>query len=167
MAVVCDPMLSPSDLIQNQAQRSERRKAARAQEMITQSLIKQDSQVASNSQYTAKKIQATLKENYVCKAGDDIDNIWTFKNTSSLKIPFGIKFVMVAGDEELNQPGIHVKEDVAPGEFFKLYFKMKAPSKNKHYSAGYMLIDHQGNYFGDKVVINFMVESDSSQSIVL
>ena len=104
----------------------------------------------------------SLKKNCVFKSGDQIENSWTFKNTCALKIPFGVKFVMVAGDEELNKPGIHVTEDVRPNEFFKVHIKIKAPSKSKHYSAGFMLIDHQGNYFGDKVVIDFMVEEDSS-----
>ena len=40
----------------------------------------------------------SLKKNMVFKKGDDIENVWTFKNTGSVKIPRGIKFVMVAGD---------------------------------------------------------------------
>ena len=40
----------------------------------------------------------SLKKNMVFKKGDDIENIWTFKNTSQGKIPKGTKFVMVAGD---------------------------------------------------------------------
>ena len=38
---------------------------------------------------------------------------------------------------------------------------------NKHYSAGYMLIDEAGNYFGDKVVLDIIVEDDCSEAVIL
>lgn len=38
---------------------------------------------------------------------------------------------------------------------------------SKHYSAGFMLIDQQGNYFGDKVVLDVIVEDDCSESVIL
>ena len=69
-----------------------------------------------------------MKKNCVFKAGSDIENAWTFKNTGTVKIPMGIKFVMVAGDQELNQNGIFVSEDVRPNDFFKLKIKVKAPT---------------------------------------
>jgi hypothetical protein len=91
----------------------------------------------------------SLKKNMVFKAGDDIENIWTFKNTGEVTIPKGTSFVMVAGAQELNIPGLFVQADVKSNEFFKIKLKTKAPMEVNHYSAGYMLIDAQGNYFGD------------------
>lgn len=87
MAVILEPQLSPDDLIQSQAQLSERRKAARAQEIISESLVKQDSQMESNSQFQAKFQSMSLKKNFVFKQGDNIENVWTFRNTGSVKIP--------------------------------------------------------------------------------
>ena len=74
---------------------------------------------------------------------------------------------MVAGDEQLNVSGIQIQDDVRPNEFFKLKIKTKAPQVNKHYSAGYMLIDEQGQYFGDKVVLDIIVEDDCSDAVIL
>ena len=54
-----------------------------------------------------------------------------------------------------------------PNEFFKLKIKVKAPARSRHYSAAYMLIDAQGNYFGDKVVLDVIVEEDCSESVIL
>ena len=82
-------------------------------------------------------------------------------------IPKGIKFVMVAGDQELNQNGIFVSEDVRPNEFFKLKIKVKAPTHSRHYSAAFMLIDSQGYYFGEKVLLDVIVEEDTSESVML
>ena len=93
--------------------------------------------------------------------------MWTFKNTGSTKILKGVKFVMVAGDEELNMPGMQLQDNVPINGFFKLRIKTKAPMVNKHYSAGYMLLDGEGNYFGDKVVLDVIVEDDCSESVIL
>lgn len=60
-----------------------------------------------------------------------------------------------------------VENDISPGGYFKLKIKAKAPNVNKHYSAGYMLLDSQGNYFGDKVVLDIIVEDDCSESVIL
>lgn len=109
----------------------------------------------------------SLKDNKVFKAGDVIENVWTYKNTGENKIPKGVKFVMVAGDQELNMAGIMVQEDVRPSQFFKVRISVKAPAVSKHYSAGFMLIDQQGNYFGDKVVLDVIVEDDCSESVIL
>ena len=64
-------------------------------------------------------------------------------------------------------PGMSVELDTKSGEFFKLKISVKAPSTSKHYSAGYMLIDALGNYFGDKVVLDVIVEDDCSESVIL
>ena len=32
----------------------------------------------------------SLKKNMVFKKGDEIENVWTFKNTGSIKIPKGL-----------------------------------------------------------------------------
>ena len=109
----------------------------------------------------------SLKKNFVFKAGDTIENVWTFKNIGAMVIPAGTKFAMIAGDYELNAQGIQVQDDVRPGEFFKLRVSLRAPAKAKHYSAGYILIDDQGNYFGDKVVIDIIVEDECSESVIL
>ena len=99
MAVIHEPQLSPDELIESQAQLSERRKAARAQEIISESLIRQDSgPVISKSPYQAKFHYMSLKKNMVFKKGDEIENVWTFKNTGNTRIPNGTKFLMVAGD---------------------------------------------------------------------
>ena len=63
--------------------------------------------------------------------------------------------------------GIMVQEDVRPNQFFKVRISVKAPAVSKHYSAGFMLIDQQGNYFGDKVVLDVIVEDDCSESVIL
>ena len=63
--------------------------------------------------------------------------------------------------------GMFVQDDVRPNEFFKLRIKTKAPRVNKHYSAGYMLLDNEGNYFGDKVVLDVIVEDDCSDAVIL
>jgi len=65
----------------------------------------------------------SLKMNKVFKGGDDIENVWTFKNTGGVKIPMGTKFVMVAGAQELNVPGLFVQAEIKPNEFFKLKLK--------------------------------------------
>ena len=83
----------------------------------------------------------TLKKNMVFKAGDDIENVLTYKNTGEVKIPKGTSFVMVTGAQELNIAGLYVQTDVKPNEFFKIKLKTKAPTEVNHYSAGYMLID--------------------------
>lgn len=98
MVLIREPHLSPEELLQNQAQLSERRKAARAQEIISESLVRQETSIESKSHFQAKFHYMSLKKNMVFKKGDDIENIWTFKNTSQGKIPKGTKFVMVAGD---------------------------------------------------------------------
>ena len=167
MVLIREPHLSPEELLQNQAQLSERRKAARAQEIISESLVRQETSIESKSHFQAKFHYMSLKKNMVFKKGDDIENIWTFKNTSQVKIPKGTKFVMVAGDQELNASDMAVQDDVRPNEFFKLKIKTKAPQTNKHYSAGYMLLDQQGNYFGDKVVLDIIVEDDCSDAVIL
>ena len=62
---------------------------------------------------------------------------------------------------------MEVQDVVRPNDFFKIKIKTKAPQKNKHYSAGYMLIDETGNYFGDKVVLDIIVEDDCSDAVIL
>lgn len=54
-----------------------------------------------------------------------------------------------------------------PNEYFKIKISVKAPAERKHYSAGFMLIDESGNYFGDKVVLDVIVEEDCSESVIL
>ena len=70
--------------------------------------MKQESATESQSQYMAKFNHQSLKKNCVFKANDEIENVWTFKNTGTVKIPQGLKFVLVAGDQELNQQGLQV-----------------------------------------------------------
>ena len=73
MAVIHEPKLSPDELLENQTLLSERRKAVRAQEIISQSLIKQDStDHDSKSRHEAKFHYSSLKKNFVTKAGDNI-----------------------------------------------------------------------------------------------
>lgn len=99
MAVIHEPQLSPDELIESQRQLSDRRKAARAQEIISESLVRQESgSMDSSSQYKAKFESMSLKKNMVFKKGDDIENVWTFRNTGDNKIPKGTKFLMIAGD---------------------------------------------------------------------
>lgn len=62
---------------------AERRKAARAQELISLSLIKQDSIGDTSSLYSAKLINSSELQNMVFKAGDAVENVWTFKNVSN------------------------------------------------------------------------------------
>lgn len=102
MVVIADPSIEVEDLIRGQQEESERRKKARAQELMTESLIRQESINETKSMHQAKLYQSTLKSNRVFKAGDDIENIWTFKNAGKHVIPEGTKFVMVAGDEAFN-----------------------------------------------------------------
>ena len=75
--------------------------------------------------------------------------------------------MMVAGDNDLNVANMSVEADVRPGEFFKLKISVKAPEQPRHYSAGYSLFDHQGNFFGDKVVLDIIIEDDCSESVIL
>lgn len=98
MAVIREPSLSPDEFIESQSQQAERRKKARAQEIISESLVKQESVEQTNSQYKAKYVNMSLKNNMVFKANDMIENVWTYKNTGVNKIPKGVRFVMVAGD---------------------------------------------------------------------
>ena len=74
---------------------------------------------------------------------------------------------MVSGDEDLNVSDMAVLEDVKSNEFFKLKIKTVAPQKVGHFSTGFMLIDAQGNHFGDKVVLDIIVEDDSSDAALL
>lgn len=60
--------------------------------------MRQESVESSNSLYKAKYVNMSLKDNKVFKAGDVIENVWTYKNTGENKILKGVKFVMVAGD---------------------------------------------------------------------
>lgn len=108
MALIHEPALEPNELIENQTMLLERQKVMRAQEMISQSLIKQDSVDQSKSNYSASLENTTLKGNFVTKAGENIRNVWTFKNTGSTKIPKGVKFVMTDGDYEFNVPNLAV-----------------------------------------------------------
>ena len=109
----------------------------------------------------------SLKKNCVFKKGDTVENVWTFKNQGSQSIPKGVKLLCVAGDNDLNVANMQVDSDVRPGEFFKIKISVKAPIKPRHYSAGYSLFDDKGNFFGDKVVLDIIVEDDCSESVIL
>ena len=69
----------------------------------------------------------SLKTNMVFPKGHDIENVWTFKNTGSVPIPKGTKFVMVSGNQELNSSDMAVQDFVRSNESFKVMIKTKAP----------------------------------------
>lgn len=69
----------------------------------------------------------SLKRNGVFKKGDDIGNVYTFKNTGSTKIPAGCKLLWIAGDQDLNVTDVVITAEVRPEAFFKLHVNMKAP----------------------------------------
>jgi len=50
----------------------------------------------------------SLKRNGVFKNSDEIENIYTFKNTGMSKIPAGCRLLWVAGDQELNVNNVFI-----------------------------------------------------------
>jgi len=167
MAVIHEPQLSPDELLESQAQLSQRRKAERAQEIISQSLINQPAGVESSSVFNAALQYMSLKKNAVFKGGDSIENVVTFKNQSLTKIPKNCRLVRISGDSELSVAGVSLPQDVKANEFFKMKIALQAPAVSKHYSAVYRMVDHQGNFFGDKVHMDVIVEDYCSESVIL
>ena len=109
----------------------------------------------------------SLQRNTVVRAGDDIENVYTFQNTGTTRIPAGTKFLSLSGDFELALKNVVLEKDVSPNEYFNVRVSLKAPALSKHYKAVYTLMDDEGTYFGDKVDLDFIVEEDCSESVIL
>ena len=60
-----------------------------------------------------------------------------------------------------------VGDDVQPDEFFEVHLKTKAPAQSGHYKALFQLTDLAGNAFGDQVELDFIVEDEKNESVLL
>ena len=144
----------------------DKRERERALELISNppKIIEPVQVAGSQCDLKVSFVNENFPSNSAVKPGDKIEKIWIFKNTGDKKIPFSAKLVKMSG--QFGPAEIQINKTVQPDGIFQVKIDQYAPQVGQHYKTEYQLHTAEQVAFGERVLLDFIVEAGEEESVM-
>lgn len=104
----------------------------------------------------------TIKDGTVLMPGEPFKKIWRLKNTGTCAWREGYSLIFVSG-YDMDGETTTINQYVAPGREAKISIGLIAPDIDGTYTGYWILINREGEVFGETIFVNIVVSEDETE----